>query len=182
MARPLSMATGLTAVDFATGVALEGAGASSASSCGALRREKREPLPCPPECLCHAWRWPREPDLACLVPERLPPEALGVSPLAALAFEGAAVAVSLTPIPQSGAKAIEKATKLLKIPRRKAAKFMKSFPKRAIGIWLDACAIVNKGTTGEMGPLHDREVEIACMGPNLPTRFRLKCGEFVAAG
>ena len=38
---------------------------------------------------------------------------------------------------------------------------------------------MNKGTTVEMGRLHDREVEIACNERELSKRFRLKSRELL---
>jgi hypothetical protein len=92
----------------------------------------------------------------------LPVETLAALPFTALPFAGAAIAVSVRLMPQSGARAREKATRLLKTPRRKAAKVMKSFPSARLHLWLEATRIVNKGTTVEMGRLHGRAVEIAC--------------------
>jgi hypothetical protein len=65
-------------------------------------------------------------------------------------------------MPQSGARAREKATRLLKTARRRAAKFIKSFPGARFGFLAEDPRIVNKRTTVEMGQLHDLEVEIAC--------------------
>jgi hypothetical protein len=108
----------------------------------------------------------------------LPADAFAALPLAALPLAGAATAVSVRLMPQSGAKAREKATRLLKTARRKPMKFIKSFPGARFGFWAGAPRIVNERTTGEMGQLHDPEVEIACKPAEPVGRFRSNCREF----
>jgi hypothetical protein len=95
----------------------------------------------------------------------------------ALPFAGAANAVSVKLIPESGAKARIEATRPLKMPRRTATKFITSFPSaRSDLAWKPR--VVNKRSTVEMGRLHGPEVEIACNADGLAGYFTRIAGNF----